>query len=67
MCDTDTESETNDKTSSDAKSLVGMRLSFSDDDSSGTSEFDPGDYVPPKPISKKSEKRNTCVQIFEER
>ncbi|XP_050450103.1 germ cell nuclear acidic protein-like isoform X2 [Cataglyphis hispanica] len=51
ICDTDTEDE-NDKSSSSKKNL-NRRLSFSDDESSNTSEFDPGDYIPPKSISKK--------------
>ncbi|XP_012543429.1 uncharacterized protein LOC105840891 [Monomorium pharaonis] len=51
LCDTDTEDEI-DKSSS-PKSLHGRKLSFSDDESSSTSEFDPGDYVPPKFTSNK--------------
>ncbi|XP_032664054.1 uncharacterized protein LOC116840865 isoform X2 [Odontomachus brunneus] len=54
ICDTDTEDEINDQSSSDSKKNFRQRkLSFSDDDSSSTSEFDPGDYVPPKLIPKK--------------
>ncbi|XP_029666839.1 uncharacterized protein LOC115237741 [Formica exsecta] len=52
ICDTDTEDE-NDKFSNSKKNLDRRRLSFSDDESSNTSEFDPGDYVPPKNICKK--------------
>lgn len=52
ICDTDTEDE-NDKCGNLNKNLNGRRLSFSDDESCNTSEFDPGDYVPPKNIYKK--------------
>lgn len=38
------------------KNLHRRRLSFSNDESSSTSEFDPGDYVPPKNIYKKGKK-----------
>ncbi|XP_011684601.1 PREDICTED: uncharacterized protein LOC105447960 isoform X2 [Wasmannia auropunctata] len=51
ICDTDTEDE--DDKSSSPKYLQGRKLSFSDDESSSTSEFDPGDYVPPKYIRNK--------------
>ncbi|KAL0111847.1 hypothetical protein PUN28_013205 [Cardiocondyla obscurior] len=47
LCDTDTEDEDN-KPSNNLVRLHGKKLSFSDDESSNTSEFDPGDYVPPK-------------------
>lgn len=45
--------------------MRGKKLSFSDDESSDeTSEFDPGDYVPPKAISKKGEKNlNICSSL----
>ncbi|XP_012214515.1 germ cell nuclear acidic protein isoform X2 [Linepithema humile] len=52
ICDTDTEDE-NDKSTTSSKSLLRKKLSFSDDESSDTSEYDPGDYVPPKNIYKK--------------
>lgn len=52
ICDTDTEDE-NDKFGNLKKNVNRRRLSFSDDESSNTSEFDPGDYVPPKSICKK--------------
>lgn len=55
ICDTDTEDE-NDEFSNSKKNLDRRRLSFSDDESSNTSEFDPGDYVPPKNICKKGKK-----------
>lgn len=53
ICDTDTES---DKTSNDSKKDLGRRkLVFDDDDNDGssTSEYDPGDYVPPRTIYRK--------------
>jgi len=50
ICDTDTEDE--DDKSSSPKNLQRRKLSFSEDESSSTSEFDPGDYVPPKNICK---------------
>ncbi|XP_014475006.1 PREDICTED: putative leucine-rich repeat-containing protein DDB_G0290503 isoform X2 [Dinoponera quadriceps] len=53
LCDTDTEDEINDKSSDSKKSLCRKVLTFSDDDSSITSEFDPEDYVPPKLAPKK--------------
>ncbi|KAL6258979.1 hypothetical protein P5V15_008902 [Pogonomyrmex californicus] len=53
ICDTDTESE-DDKSNSDAKRNLNRRkLSFSDNESSSTSEYDPGDYIPPKGEVKK--------------
>lgn len=62
ICDTDTEDE-NDKSSSSKKNLNRRRLSFSDDESSNTSEFDPGDYIPPKNISKKGKKKK--ISLFQ--
>ncbi|KMQ93974.1 acidic repeat-containing protein [Lasius niger] len=56
LCDTDTEDE-NDKSSKSKKNIHRRRLSFSNDESSNTSEFDPGDYVPPKNICKKEATR----------
>ncbi|XP_011140001.1 uncharacterized protein LOC105183501 isoform X2 [Harpegnathos saltator] len=54
LCDTDTEDEVNEKSSSDPeKNFPRRRLSFSNDDGSITSEFDPGDYIPPKSTFKK--------------
>jgi len=50
ICDTDTEDE--DDKSSSPKNLQRRKLSFSEDESSSTSEFDPGDYVPPKYVHK---------------
>ncbi|KYN34813.1 Acidic repeat-containing protein [Trachymyrmex septentrionalis] len=50
ICDTDTEDE--DDKSRRIKNLQ-RKLSFSDDESSSTSEFDPGDYVPPKHVRDK--------------
>ncbi|KYM89459.1 Acidic repeat-containing protein [Atta colombica] len=49
ICDTDTEDEDKSKR---IKNLQ-RKLSFSDDESSSTSEFDPGDYVPPKHVRDK--------------
>ncbi|XP_018398780.1 PREDICTED: acidic repeat-containing protein-like [Cyphomyrmex costatus] len=51
ICDTDTEDE--DDKSRSPKNLQRRKLSFSDDESSNTSEFDPGDYVPPKHVRDK--------------
>ncbi|XP_072756407.1 uncharacterized protein [Anoplolepis gracilipes] len=57
ICDTDTEDE-NDKSSNSKKHLdFRRRLSFSNDESSNTSEFDPGDYVPPKDIFRNISKK----------
>ncbi|KYN10507.1 Acidic repeat-containing protein [Trachymyrmex cornetzi] len=50
ICDTDTEDE--DDESRRIKN-VQRTLSFSDDESSNTSEFDPGDYIPPKHVRDK--------------
>lgn len=55
LCDTDTEDE-GDKFSNNRKNLQRRKLSFSDDESSSTSEFDPGDYVPPKYVHTKGKK-----------
>ncbi|EFN62275.1 Acidic repeat-containing protein [Camponotus floridanus] len=70
ICDIDTEDE-NDKSSSSKeksevpkKNLHRRRLSFSDDESSSTSEFDPGDYVPPKYIYKKEVNRTPQQSRF---
>ncbi|XP_071559407.1 uncharacterized protein [Temnothorax nylanderi] len=52
LCDTDTDDD-DDKSSSEPKNLQGRKLSFSDDESSSTSEFEPGDYVPPKYVRNK--------------
>lgn len=62
ICDTDTEDEVNDKSSSDFKKSLRRKRLFSDADSSSTSKFDPEDYVPPKPISKKSMEYSRFVQ-----
>ncbi|XP_076676595.1 uncharacterized protein LOC143373319 isoform X2 [Andrena cerasifolii] len=51
ICDSDTESEADKSNSSPVHDIRRRKLSFSNDDSenSSTSEFDPGDYVPPRP------------------
>ncbi|XP_077264971.1 uncharacterized protein LOC143898972 isoform X3 [Temnothorax americanus] len=52
LWDTDTDDE-DDQSSSEPKKLQGRKLSFSDDESSSTSEFEPGDFVPPKYVRNK--------------
>ncbi|XP_025986841.2 uncharacterized protein LOC105195266 isoform X2 [Solenopsis invicta] len=60
LCDSDTEDE-NYKSSS-LGNLNRRRLSFSDE-SSSTSEFDPGDYVPPKYVQNKDVKRSQPSKV----
>jgi len=64
ICDTDTEDE--DDKSSSPKNLQRRKLSFSEDESSSTSEFDPGDYVPPKNIYKGKKHAIKLVKIENE-
>lgn len=56
LCDMDTEDEDDKAISNKPKNLHRRQLSFSDDESSSTSEFDPGDYVPPKYVHTKGKK-----------
>ncbi|KAG7198427.1 hypothetical protein KM043_005814 [Ampulex compressa] len=54
ICDTDTDSRSEKSSTSNEQDLEQRKLSFSDDESdTDTSEFDPGDHIPPKPIFKK--------------
>ncbi|KOC69231.1 Acidic repeat-containing protein [Habropoda laboriosa] len=55
ICDTDSEDENNKNTNNQIPGIRRRKLSFSNDESndSGTSEFDPGDHVPPKSIVRK--------------
>ncbi|XP_026667731.1 acidic repeat-containing protein isoform X2 [Ceratina calcarata] len=55
ICDTDTEDENQKNNRDQGSNVRGRKLSFSNDESedTSTSEFDPGDIVPPKPTSKK--------------
>ncbi|XP_020289260.1 uncharacterized protein LOC109857403 [Pseudomyrmex gracilis] len=55
LCDTDEEDEDNTFNRND-KTLRARKLSFTDDESSRTSEFDPEDFVLPKITSKKTPK-----------
>lgn len=55
ICDVDSEDENNRGNSNQIFNMRSRKLSFSDDESedSSTSEFDPGDEIPPKPKTKK--------------
>ncbi|XP_076235784.1 uncharacterized protein LOC143180137 [Calliopsis andreniformis] len=60
ICDTDSNSEDDRNNGKTVPDIKGRKLLFSDDnddnddnDDSNTSEFDPGDYVPPKSIVRK--------------
>ncbi|XP_011868096.1 PREDICTED: uncharacterized protein LOC105562139 isoform X2 [Vollenhovia emeryi] len=61
LCDPDTDDE--DKASDDPKKLHGRKLSFSDEESSSTSEFDPGDYVGPKYVRNQEVKGPTSCKV----
>lgn len=53
LCDSHSENE-DCESSDDSKKNLRRKLSFNDDKSSSTSEFDPGDHVSPKHIPRKS-------------
>ncbi|RLU16154.1 hypothetical protein DMN91_011914 [Ooceraea biroi] len=53
ICDTDSEDKSDKSSNNSRKNLNRKKLLFSDDDSDNTSEFDPGDYVPPKIVYRK--------------
>lgn len=55
ICDSDSEDEDNVSNSNENRDIRGRKLLFSDDEdeTSSTSEFDPGDDIPPKPTVRK--------------
>ena len=61
ICDPDTENE-DDKSNSSPVHDIRKKLSFDNDGSedSNTSEFDPGDYVPPRPTVTKDPIKTSC-------
>ena len=62
ICDSDTENEDDKSNSSPVHDIRRRKLSFSNDGSedSSTSEFDPGDYVPPRPTVTKDPIKTSC-------